>query len=104
MTELEDRLRQELIEMAQQLVPADVRPLRASAPRARLRRARWLVPVGAATAAAATVVGLLVAGHPSSTNPRPTSRHRLVADPSVVATFGTNRTNSFQFIDLVSLI
>lgn len=71
MTELEERLRQELNDMAHQLAPADLRPLREPAPRAWSRRARWLAPVAAAAALAGVIAGLHLTG--LATSPRPAS-------------------------------
>jgi hypothetical protein len=101
MTQIEDRLRQELQDMAQRLSTADLRPLRVPSSRPVASRARKLAPLAAACAVLAIVVGLLGGGH--LVTPGPNSRASHPADPKFIAVFGTNRTDSAQWIKLASL-
>jgi len=60
MTALEDRLRNELSELAALAQPESIRPLRDSAPRRRSVRARFLAPVAAMAAVAAVAIASAV--------------------------------------------
>ena len=59
MTEIEDRLRRELAQVAERAQPGQLRPLREPRPRA---RAGWLAPVAAAAAVVAVVAAVWLAG------------------------------------------
>src|SRR5436190_19441918 len=69
MTDLEDRLRAELDVFAQRANPDVIRPLRPPPGRAPRRMPRWLVPVAAAAAVPAVILGVTVAVHPAGRHP-----------------------------------
>ena len=58
MTEIEDRLRRELAQVAERAQPGQLRPLREPRPRA---RAGWLAPVAAAAAVVVVVAAVWLA-------------------------------------------
>lgn len=98
MTQLEQRLRQELHDMAQRLAPADLRPLREPPARGWSARARWLVPVAAASAVASVALGLWLAGQPAGHRPASPKPSAIAASglPGyyVRLEFGGNRTTA----------
>lgn len=71
MTELENRLRRELRDVADGVTSGDLPPLREPVPRSLSLRWRWLAPVAAAAAVAAVAGGLWLAreGPPSDVTP-----------------------------------
>ncbi|HEY7016693.1 MAG TPA: hypothetical protein VH480_28225 [Streptosporangiaceae bacterium] len=64
MTDLEDRLRHDLRELAELAHPGSIRALRAPQGRGRSRLVRWLAPVAAVAAVLGVVVAVSLAGAP----------------------------------------
>lgn len=92
MTPLEERLRDELHDLAQRVAPGDLRPLRHPPSRNWTSRLRWLAPVAAATAVASVATGLVLA-RPTSSYQGHRPRGMLASispavDPPVVAISG----------------
>jgi hypothetical protein len=112
MTEIEDRLRQELKTQAERINPGQLRPLAVPRSRGRSRARRWLVPL-AALAAVVVVIGgvaLAVALLPSRPVPVSASRPALsgglpsrpAADPPAVAVVLQSRAGNQQQVSLLS--
>ena len=99
-TQVEQRLRQELRNLADQVGTADVRPLRQ--PRRR-SSAAWLGPVAAMAAIALVTGGLMVARN--SLHAHASAASGLVAppDPAVIAVAGSPTSGDQKTIKLVSV-
>jgi hypothetical protein len=72
-TDIEQRLRQELQEVTERVVPGSVRPLRERPPRHRARVVRWLAPAAAVVAVIAVVTGVSVVSRSQGQRPAPTA-------------------------------
>lgn len=104
MTKLEERLRQELQDIAQRLAPADLRSLREPTAQRRPGRARWLAPVAAMASIAVVIAGLVLVRHSLHTvaPEAQTSGHPVPADPPYIAIAGGPRWGSAQAIRMIS--
>jgi hypothetical protein len=105
-TRLENRLRQELQDIAQRVAPGDLRPLREPASLARPQRLRVLAPVAAMVAVGLVIGGLVLTRNSMRSAPAqtPTGGRSVPLDPSEFAIFGTSRTGSAEWIKVASLI
>jgi hypothetical protein len=68
-TDLEQRLRRDLKEVTERVVPGSVRPLRVPPVRRRRKAVRWVAPITAMAAVIGVVAGVSVAGRPASRGP-----------------------------------
>ncbi len=69
MTDVEDRLRHDLMIITERAQPGSIRPLRAAEPRRRSRTIRWLAPVAAMVAVIAIIAGVSLAGRSAGHRP-----------------------------------
>jgi hypothetical protein len=69
MTDLEDRLRQDLKQISERARPGSIRPLRVPPVRRRSRAVRWLAPVAAMAAVIGVITGVSLAGHTGGRQP-----------------------------------
>ena len=83
MTDLEQRLRDELQKISERADPGSIRPLRVRPARGHRRLARWLTPVAAVAAVLAVIGGVYLAGHTPGRASHPPKRPsaRLTAPP-----------------------
>ena len=70
MTDVEDRLRHDLMIITERAQPGSIRPLRAPQARRRSRAVRWLAPVAAMVAVIGIIAGVSLAGQSAGNRPR----------------------------------
>ncbi len=73
MTDIEDRLRRDLVTITERAQPGTIRPLRTPEPRRRSKAVRWLAPVAALVAVIGIITGVSLAGRSAGNRPLSTA-------------------------------
>jgi hypothetical protein len=90
MTDLEDRLRQDMKRLAERAQPGAIRPLREPSTRRRALLIRWLAPITAMAAVAGVIAGISLARQAAGDRPAPTGAPTAMP-PYYVTLTGTSK-------------